>query len=390
MKSLKDVLIEANINDLITFLNDNNIDVDNALSILKKHHSKGGINEKLYEEFFKKHGLSGLNWGRKNSALKQFVNLFAEDNKLEILNNIIENDGIVSINDMKSEGNLFDDYCKVDLNGKKIDFQEEAKIISTWTNSKSANAGPGEILLKFIIKEGNTRKTGDVGIGTDKEMEVKASTINGSQIGSGGHAAGQKGDIRKTWSIYTYLSKHLFGENIKDGGADKMTYFQNNAGIKNFGKKLAEYKLTDNIKKISNNIVNSLLYQYRFIEIDNTPDNNFKEINKNLYNLYNNADSLFEIVIDKNGINDIDKFIDIIGAIQLYLYCLVEEFDYFCCLLLDKSETSNSPNNGNYILFKNPKDDLLNLQDVISKLHFGKLDSTTTLQGRTGKIFFRK
>ena len=44
MKSLKDVLIEANINDLITFLNDNNIDVDNALSILKKHHSKGGIN----------------------------------------------------------------------------------------------------------------------------------------------------------------------------------------------------------------------------------------------------------------------------------------------------------------------------------------------------------
>ena len=36
MKSLKDVLIEANINDLITFLNDNNIDVDNALSILKK------------------------------------------------------------------------------------------------------------------------------------------------------------------------------------------------------------------------------------------------------------------------------------------------------------------------------------------------------------------
>jgi hypothetical protein len=379
MKSLKDVLIEANINDLITFLNDNNIDVDNALSILKKHHSKGGINEKLYEEFFKKHGLSGLNWGRKNSALKQFVNLFAEDNKLEILNNIIENDGIVSINDMEVKGNLFNDYCK--------GFEEEAKIISTWTNSKSANAGPGEILLKFIIKEGNTRKTGDVGIGTDKEMEVKASTLNGSQIGSGGHAAGQKGDIRKTWSIYTYLSKHLFDENIKDGGADKMTYFQNNAGIKNFGEKLAEYKLTDNIENISNDIVNSLLYQYRFIEIDSTPDKKFNEINKNLYK---NAADLFKKVIDKNGINNIDTFIDIIGAIQLYLYCLVEEFDYFCCLLLDKSETSNSPNNGNYILFKNPKVDLLNLQDVISKLHFGKLDSTTTLQGRTGKIFFRK
>jgi hypothetical protein len=383
MKSLKDVLIEANINDLITFLNDNNIDVDNALSILKKHHSKGGINEKLYEEFFKKHGLSELNWGRKNSALKQFVNLFAEDNKLEILNNIIENDGIVSINDMALKGNLFNDYCK------GFGFEEEAKIISTWTNSKSANAGPGEILLKFIIKEGNTRKTGDVGIGTDKEMEVKASTLNGSQIGSGGHAAGQKGDIRKTRSIYAYLSKHLFDENIKDGDADKMTYFQNNAGIKNFGKKLAEYKLTDNIENISNNIVNSLLYQYRFIEIDSTPDKKFNEINKNLYN---NAADLFkkEKVIDKNGINNIDTFIDIIGAIQLYLYCLVEDFDYFCCLLLDKSETSNSPNNGNYILFKDPKNDLLKLQDVISKLHFGKLDSTTTLQGRTGKIFFRK
>jgi hypothetical protein len=169
-----------------------------------------------------------------------------------------------------------------------------------------------------------------------------------------------------------------------------MTYFQNNAGIKNFGKKLAEYNLTDDIENISVNIVNSLLYQYRFIEIDSTPDNNFKEINKNLKNLYNNAADLFKKVIDKDGINNIDTFIDIIGAIQLYLYCLVEEFDYFCCLLLDKSETSNSPNNGNYILFKDPKNDLLKLQDVISKLHFGKLDSTTTLQGRTGKIFFRK
>lgn len=382
MKSLKDVLIEANINDLITFLNDNNIDVDNALSILKKHHSKGGINEKLYEEFFKNHGLSELNWGKKNSALKQFVNLFAEDDKLEILNKIIENNGTVSINDMKEKGNLFELYCK--------GFEEEAKIISTWTNSKSANSGPGEILLKFIIKEGHTGKVGDVSIYPNQEMEVKASTLNGSQIGSGGHAAGQKGNIRKTWSIYAYLSKHLFDENIKDGGADKMTYFQNNAGIKNFGKKLAEYKLTDNIENISNNIVNSLLYQYRFIEIDSTPDNNFKEINKDLYDLYNNAAVLFNKVIDKNGINDIDKFIDIIGAIQLYLYCLVEDFDYFCCLLLDKNETSNLSNNGNYILFKNPKVDLLNLQDVISKLHFGKLDSTTTLQGRTGKIFFRK
>lgn len=376
MKSQKDVLIEANINDLITFLNDNNIDVDNALSILKKHHSKGGINDELYKEFFKKHGLYELNWGKKNSALKQFVNLFAEDDKLEILNKIIENNGTVSINDMKEKGNLFIDYC--------VGFDEEAKIISTWTNSKSANAGPGEILLKFIIKEGNTRKTGDVGIGTDKEMEVKASTLNGSQVGSGGHAAGQKGDIRKTWSIYSYLSEHLFGENIKDGGADKMTYFQNNAGIKNFGKKLAEYNLTDDIENISVNIVNSLLYQYRFIKEDDA--SKIPTFNK----LYENATILFNKVIDKNGINNIDTFIDIIGAIQLYLYYLVEEFDYFCCLLLDKSETSNSPNNGNYILFKNPKVDLLNLQDVISKLHFGKLDSTTTTQGRTGKIYFRK
>lgn len=379
MKSLKDVLIEANINDLITFLNDNNIDVDNALSILKKHHSKGGINEKLYEEFFKRHGLSGLNWGKKNSALKQFVNLFVEEDNLEKLKEIIENNGTVSINDMAVKGNLFNDYCK--------GFEEEAKIISTWTNSKSANAGPGEILLKFIIKEGNTRKTGDVGIGTDKEMEVKSSTLNGSQIGSGGHAAGQKGDIRKTWSIYAYLSEHLFGENIGDGGADKMTYFQNNAGIKDFGKKLAEYKLTDNIENISNNIVNSLLYQYRFIKRDSTPDKDFNKINETLYT---NSANLFKNVINKSGINNIDTFIDIIGAIQLYLYCLVEDFDYFCCLLLDKNETSNSSNNGNYILFKNPKVDLLNLEDVISKLHFGKLDSTTTLQGRTGKIFFRK
>ena len=102
-------------------------------------------------------------------------------------------------------------------------------------------------------------------------------------------------------------------------------------GIKNFGKKLAEYNLTNDIENISVNIVNSLLYQYRFIKEDDA--SKITTFNK----LYENATILFNKVIDKNGINDIDKFIDIIGAIQLYLYCLVEEFDYFCCLLLDKS-----------------------------------------------------
>lgn len=380
MKSIKDFLIEANINDLITFLNDNNVDIDNALSILKKHHSKGGINKELYEEFFRKHGLSELNWGKKNSALKQFVDLFAEEDNLEKLKEIIENNGVVSIEDIAIEGNLFKMYCS--------GFEEEAKTISTWTNSRSSSTGPGEILLKFIIKEGYTGPVGDVGILPNREMEVKASTLNGSQIGSGGHAAGQKGDIRKTWSIYAYLSEHLFGEIVGDGDADKMTYFQNNEGIKNLSKKLVENNLTDNIKNISDNLVNALLYQYRFIKNDGKPDKDFNKINKNL--LYKNAFTLFNSIINKKGINDIDTFIDIIGAIQLYLYCVVEDFDYFCCLLLDKSETSNSKNNGDYILFKNPKSELLNFKYVLDKLHFGKLDSATSTQGRTGKIYFRK
>lgn len=371
---INEALSQENIKRLTDYINDGNI--DEYLKIIKKHAKSSGVDIEAYNKFFDKHGISQLNWGRNNSAAKQFTSIFNEYEHIDILTNIIKNDGVVSINDIKNTGNIFLDYCK--------EWEEEAKTIASWTNSKSANAGPCEMLLKFIVKEGTTGNVGDVTIEREgqEEMEVKSATLKGNS-GSGGHAAGQKGTIRKTWAVYHYLNTHLLHIESSNAIADKCAYFQNEAGVNDFNDKLKAANCSK--EDIAKGIVDALCFQYDFISNEENAKNTLKTIDE----LYKSAIA----AIKYNNKFEKQDLLNLVGCIQLYLYSQIEEFDYFFCVLLDKNIENENPSNGFYILFKEckkPNTTLLNFNTVLDHLYFGVLDSTKSSQGRTGKIYIRK
>jgi len=399
MRHLKEYFFEAlskeNLKKLKEYINDDN--VDDVIKMYIRHSNKLSIGGELYTNFFNLHGLSKLNWGRKNDALKQFKELFAENDHLDIFQKIIQNNGIVKIGDLNTEGNIFKDYCG---DNKELNpcgnFIEEAKTIALWTNSGSANVGPAEILLKFILKEGRSGPKGDVAIAIDEndieskeEMEVKAVTL--AKNVSGGHAAGQTGNIRNAWSIYWFLDNKLFKLKTLSTDADKLQYFQNEkVGLKDFNQKIKDANIED-LRVISDAIVNALCYQYRFIqnETSDEPDNlkGYKTLKEQAYQLCNK-------IYDKNiGFKSANDLYDLVGCIQLYLYSQVEQFDYFFAVLIDKNIDTESADNGKYWCVKNcstDDTDLLKFDKVLSHLKFKCLDSTTTSQGRTGKIIIKK
>ena len=370
-------LSKESIKKLEQYISDEN--VDEYIKLLKRHASKSGIKEDDYTVFFDKHGISELNWGRKNSAVKQFVNLFSEEDHLDILTKIVKDDGVVSVDDIKETGNIFKDYCS--------EFSEEAKIIASWTNSKSANAGPCELLLKFIIKEANSKKTGDVTIHNDEEMEVKASTLKGKSSGSGGHAAGQRGKIRNTWAVYYYLNNNVFNIETSNSEADKLKYFQNKDGVQELNNVIKDKGLS--IEEVTNGIVDALCFQYNFITNENDVKNELKTKDK----LYKAALNIAKSISKNNEFNSSNDVFNLVGCIQLYLYSQIEGFDYFFAVLVDKNIDNESDNNGFYFCVKNCQDDnseLLNFDKILSYIRFGGLDSTTSSQGRTGKIYIKK
>jgi len=395
MISLFEKLNNDSIKTLVDFLksaeglNDN--DVDEYIKLLSKHAKKSGIQQQDFDTFFNKHGLSKLNWGRKNSASKQFTELFSDNDNLDALMYVVKNDGMISINDINNNGNIFD-YCKND----QCDFRDEAHTIATWLNSTSANAGPCEMLLKFILKEGATLSSGDVGIkysSKEEEMEVKAATTG--KNASGGHAAGQKSNpntnqkIRGAWSIYLYLNKNLFNISDDNASADKAAYFQNEAGLKTFNTLLKDKKLLNDPKQISDGIVDAICFQYDYITNEDNSKNSLSTINE----LKSSAYAFIQEIIDKNTGFTKQNLLNLVGCIQLYLYSQIEGFNYFFCVQIDKSDESTNKDNGNYWCVKNCKDKnspLLDFKNVIDNLYFGTLDSPTSSQGRTGKIYMKQ
>ena len=75
--------------ELLGLVDDSNF--NNIIDLIKKYLDKKKINTDKYNEFFKNHGISQLNWGRRNNAVKAFVNLFDEHNNLLALEHIIKN-----------------------------------------------------------------------------------------------------------------------------------------------------------------------------------------------------------------------------------------------------------------------------------------------------------
>ena len=383
MKNITKFINESTIRDLENFLKDNNISIDDAYKILGRHLGRSrSRNLPEFDKFFKEHGLSELNWGRRNNAINHFINVFSEEDKLDILNSIIEKNGVVSIDDFGRSGNIFD-FCE--------GFEEEAKIICSWINGKNRPSGAGEILLKFLIKEASNPSESDILIKGKYLMEVKANTLNipksGKSSPSGGIPCGQKGDIRKSWSIYSYMHSTLTGKTYKNGYFDSFNYFQNDEGFESFNEFLKSLNVSD-VRTITDTITDAILYQYRFIGDENKNKNKLSnnKINQLRDEVFKQLNPCFN---DNNTINNKTRFFNIIGAIQLFLYSAIEEFKYFMCLLYDKRVEDESVDNGKYVLLNS--DELLDFDIVLEYLSFGKFAaSATKTEGRAGKIFLKR
>ena len=370
---LEDLVRQGIVND------DNFEDIYNEVLKISK---VAGLDRSSFDEFFKKHGLSELRWGRGNDAFTELVRMFAKNSNVDTLKEIVTKDGAKSVHDMPFTGNIFD-------TPREQGWEDEAKTLALMVNSKSANAGPCELLLKFMLREGNGRVVGDVGIDQD-EMEVKAITKSGKST-SGGHAAGHKGGIQPAYSIYYAINRLAFNEDSL-AQAKKDIYFQNAAGFKELNKRLKDSGTE--MDKFLEIVLDALLYQYNFKEFsdDGLGLKGTAALSKIDYRgLRESFLKYMSSYTSKDQITDMKEFINAVGAVQLYLYSIIEGFDYLFLVYIDKTESD--PNSGKYVMFRDiasGKCDLSDISIVLKHMTFGNLDSATSTQGRTGKMNFRK
>lgn len=368
-KVLTEELSAGKIAQLEQYINDDNF--YEYIKLIKKNADIKQLahNNSKFDEFFATHGLSNLNFGRNNSAKDSFIKLFAENDNIDNLIKVINDNGVVSISELKESENIFN-YCK--------NFYEEARILATWVNSKSTSSGLCEILLKFILKDLKNNTEGDIQLNNLKFIEVKASTIG--KNASGGHPCGQKTNndlkIKGAWSIYKYLNANLFFIKSKSSYTE-YKYFQNKTGFKEFIDLVNSNNIS--IDVVAHSIVNAILFQYNFItSIDTSLSSNPSEAKK----LYASAERFL-----KNKSLDFSTILQLIGAIQLYLYYKIEKFSYLIFVMIDKF--GNSPNSGNYWLIRDCENTLLNFDEVSNHIKFGVLDSPVSNHGRTGKMFLK-
>lgn len=377
-------------------INDENIGTIDKLLADNEKLSKLNSPEyiKKAQKFFEKHGLAKYKWGRNKTAISEFNTIFK--NKVDILERIIDGDGIISFKNLPTSGNIFS-ICK--------GFQDEAKSISTIKISGSASVGPCEILLKFILNEGTSANEGDVYLSGIGPLEVKAVTK--TKTFSGGHAAGQKSkdadgnstSIRGSWSVYNYVYSKLF--NIDWDEANEIANEKSNAFLMNkdsyaaFNTNYIE-KFKPSVDDFANALTEAFMFQYEYLTQDGKENSRTKLVSPKLKSLVKSELSK----IYKNGKLDSDnqKLLDIVGAVQLYLYSLTEEFKYFMAIFydyndldtneLDYDEDPSLVNGSGYYIVKKAEE-LENISETIKHLKFGTLDDLRSGQGKTGKIFFK-
>ncbi len=266
-------------------INDENIGTIDKLLADNEKLSKLNSPEyiKKAQKFFEKHGLAKYKWGRNKTAISEFNTIFK--NKVDILERIIDGDGIISFKNLPTSGNIFS-ICK--------GFQDEAKSISTIKISGSASVGPCEILLKFILNEGTSAKEGDVYLNGIGPLEVKAVTKDKNF--SGGHAAGQKSkdadgnstSIRASWSVYNYVYSKLF--NIDWDEANEIANEKSNAFLMNkdsyaaFNTNYIE-KFKPSVDDFANVLTEAFMFQYEYLTQDGKENSRTKLVSPKLKSL---------------------------------------------------------------------------------------------------------
>lgn len=361
LDTLKQYITDDNFNDILT--------------LVKRYNIKHNTNPN-YDKYFDDHGLSKLKISGSLTVKDYIIGLFIDNDKQEILDDIVSKPGIIKINELGELagkdnglyiGNIFN-YCD-----GWIDIAKE--IAKTKPQNKTV-IGSYEILLRFMIDGASSGDKGDVFfINSKSEMEVKTTTYKGTPgvNKSGGRSAGIKNEIKYSKDLYNRIYE-LLKNNKQLKNIEKNDYFSNEKSVKDF------IRMINNNANYTNDIINvickSLCFQYN--------------LNKN--ELSNLTNKILTYIQKENIINENNpqKFINVIGFIQLYLYQKVEEFNYFISLLLNKSDEENKQNipNGNFVFISDIN--LLSDINIILKYfdfsYFGKENSSFS---RTGKIFLK-
>lgn len=301
-------LSQKSINKISDYLeNDPNLadaDVDEYIKLISQHAKLSMHSNKIdYKSYFTSHDMS-------EKAVIPFLNLFSKSDKLDELNNVIENK--TTISDINTSGNFYNEFCK--------GWEKEAQIIAQWNDGalvqrSSAAVGKFEILLKFVLKDIISGCKGDVNLSSG-EMEVKAI------LKKGGHPLGQGYNVKKPQEICSYIDKNLFG-------TENNTYYfavRDKDAFKLFNENLVKSKVDK--KDLAKCIVDAVCYQYN--------------INP-LSNLYGSAISYLSSLMTNKGVSSVYDIINLIGCIQLCIYASKEAFNYF--FIVDV-------NSGNYVCLK--------------------------------------
>ena len=385
MKSLKDFLIEASIEDIVKYIQDNNIDPDFALKAIEYRSAK-----KTYysDENLKRYFCQRFDFSKNEKLFQNIIKEFIKKNCINLWE-IAANEpkdktnglyGFIGINDLKNTpaGNLIKDFCK--------GWENTAHVLKNFVDSGSTAKGKFEVLLKFLLSEAVLGgKKGDISLYEGKELEVKTEEA---------HACGQK-NVKTTGEMYEYMKQGFLSiENTKNDDYKKLCdqirtvkpndlrFFQNYDRMRNKNDKyvnghcLLGFLEIIGPEEMSKLIVNAISFQNGekppyFGKGEN--EILYKQTEKYLKDIKNNEDGF-------------KTLLDVVGAIQLYFYAITEKFDYFICLDQNSSE-------GRYVFIENENksgEKFLEFDFILKYFTFGILDMTTSSNGRTGKIYFRR
>lgn len=346
-----------------------------------KSKDEKNLEKNYFKKFFINHGLTNKAFNGKPNLGHRIADIFVDNEEVDefnkvILNSKYENGGLISFDELSKdkEGNIFD-ICK--------DFKKSAKEILNINNvtAHNRNVGKCEILLKFILSDKATIKgKGDVSLENDINIEVKGFTpgkkggaINPSSIESLSHTS--KEFLK--WLNYSNLEYTGKGaEKKKDGDKIGGQFL----GSENANKALEKLVNTENnegktitdVDFLLENFVKAYAFQYMVGLNSENVDKILSIIKK-----YNDEEKIIKLEDDKISISK--SLTDMIGLIQLYLYSVVEEFNYIFVINQEK---------GNYSLLeinkRNNSGKITSFTDYKDILNFVKFDAPEAGPKATG------
>lgn len=393
MKTLVNYVNEElkNHKNLLQYLISNDILTDDDIVAIAKRHNIDPDNddnfknwkidiEKLNKILAYK-GLDSDSFANNTSITKQLIKMFDDNKDVNFLQQIINTDdlkhaGICTLSEFTGGAengdsyeptikNIYDDFCsKWEKTAKQIAFINNIK-----SKNSSASIGNFELLMRLIIKDVDKHNAGDVHCIGDIAIEVKASPLNGF---GGARVSGQINDMQKPDVIYKTLFNNIQGGSVGFIGQSETKkvyaepYFQKYDNIPELEKILNMYDSAGTMLDITYSdsnfyyyLVKSVFAQYSF------KDEKIIEKFASLLNKINIGDTKFISYTKESGYKIKQKeIIDIVGALQLYMYKEFAKFQYL--VIFNK-------NNGDYICFNN--DNIDKIENVLKYCKFQPIGS---------------